>query len=73
MYIANQALDGSTAQNLLDKGEADAVAFGKEFIANPDLPLRLLKGAALNPQRSASFYGYGLSDPREGYTDYPSL
>ena len=61
------------ADELLAKGEADAVSFGKDFIANPDLPLRLYKRVPLNPQRMESFYGYGLSDHSVGYTDYPRL
>ncbi|HSD38997.1 MAG TPA: alkene reductase [Rhodocyclaceae bacterium] len=73
VYIANQGLSGEQAEALLAKGEADAIAFGKDFIANPDLPVRLLHNAALNPQRAESFYGYGLSDRRVGYVDYPVL
>ena len=73
VYIANQGLDRDLADELLAKGEADAVSFGKDFIANPDLPLRLYKGVPLNPQRMESFYGYGLSDHSVGYTDYPRL
>ncbi|MDB5802318.1 MAG: alkene reductase [Rhodocyclales bacterium] len=73
VYIANQGVTRERAEALLASGEADAVAFGKDFIANPDLPLRLLKEAPLNPQRAESFYGYGLSDHSVGYTDYPRL
>jgi len=69
VYIANQGFTGETAQRLLDAGEADAVAWGKLFIANPDLPRRLLTGAPLNPPDSTTFYG---GDAR-GYTDYPPL
>jgi 2,4-dienoyl-CoA reductase-like NADH-dependent reductase (Old Yellow Enzyme family) len=73
VYIANQGVSRAKAEALLASGEADAVAFGKDFIANPDLPLRLLKDAPLNPQRPESFYGYGIADARVGYTDYPRL
>ena len=73
VYIANQGISREKAEALLASGEADAVAFGKDFIANPDLPLRLLKDAPLNTQRPESFYGYGISDHRVGYTDYPRL
>jgi 2,4-dienoyl-CoA reductase-like NADH-dependent reductase (Old Yellow Enzyme family) len=73
VYIANQGLSGEQAEALLAKGEADAVAFGKDFIANPDLPARLLHKAPLNPQRAESFYGYGQADHRVGYVDYPAL
>lgn len=57
------------AASLIDKGLIDAVAFGRDFIANPDLVARLQQKAELNPQRPESFYGGGA----EGYTDYPSL
>ncbi|HEY3987362.1 alkene reductase [Cedecea sp.] len=57
------------AEDLIGKGLIDAVAFGRSFIANPDLVARLHKNAELNPQRPESFYGGGA----EGYTDYPSL
>jgi 2,4-dienoyl-CoA reductase-like NADH-dependent reductase (Old Yellow Enzyme family) len=73
VYIANQGVSKDKAEALIVSGEADAVAFGKDFIANPDLPARLLQNAALNPPRPESFYGYGISDPRVGYTDYPAL
>ena len=52
-----------------NKGLIDAVAFGRAYIANPDLVKRLQLKAELNPQRPESFYGGGA----EGYTDYPSL
>jgi len=73
VYIANQGLSRDKADALLASGEADAIAFGKDFIANPDLPSRLLQAAPLNPQRPESFYGYGQRDHRVGYTDYPAL
>jgi 2,4-dienoyl-CoA reductase-like NADH-dependent reductase (Old Yellow Enzyme family) len=69
VYIANQGLDPARAQALLDAGEADAVAWGKLFIANPDLPKRLRLGAALNAPVPETFYGGGPA----GYTDYPAL
>jgi N-ethylmaleimide reductase len=50
-------------------GVADLVAFGKAFIANPDLGRRLRAGAPLNVPDTATFYGGGAA----GYTDYPSL
>ena len=53
----------------LDAGWADAVAFGKLFIANPDLPERLQTGAPLNTPVPETFYAPGA----EGYTDYPVL
>jgi 2,4-dienoyl-CoA reductase-like NADH-dependent reductase (Old Yellow Enzyme family) len=50
-------------------GEADAVAFGQLFIANPDLPQRLRINAPLNQPQPETFYHPGA----EGYTDYPAL
>ncbi|MDO7841373.1 alkene reductase [Sphingomonas immobilis] len=57
------------AQAALDSGVADAIAFGRTFLANPDLPERLRSGAALNPSDPATWYSQGP----EGYTDYPAL
>jgi 2,4-dienoyl-CoA reductase-like NADH-dependent reductase (Old Yellow Enzyme family) len=69
VYVANEALDQQTGQQLLDDGRADAVAYGKLFIANPDLPIRFAKGAPLNKPNPETFYVQGAA----GYTDYPSL
>ncbi|MFM1885874.1 MAG: hypothetical protein RL026_1031 [Pseudomonadota bacterium] len=69
VYIANEGYDGAAAAQALDSGEADAVAFGKAFIANPDLPRRLAEGAPLNAPDFGTFYGTGAA----GYTDYPAL
>ncbi|HEV7759679.1 MAG TPA: alkene reductase [Acidimicrobiales bacterium] len=55
------------AQEVLDEGIGDLVAFGRLFLANPDLPRRFALGLALNPPDPATFYG---GDHR-GYTDYP--
>lgn len=55
------------AQAALDAGEADAIAFGRTFLANPDLPVRLADKLPLNPQREELFYIGGA----EGYIDYP--
>ncbi len=68
-YIANEKIDKAAAQRLLDAGEADAVAFGKAFLANPDLPRRLQLDAPLNEPDPATFYAPGP----KGYTDYPAL
>jgi 2,4-dienoyl-CoA reductase-like NADH-dependent reductase (Old Yellow Enzyme family) len=68
-FVANEAIDQKTGQQLLDEGKADAVAFGKLFIANPDLPARFAQGAALNRPEPNTFYASGP----HGYTDYPSL
>jgi 2,4-dienoyl-CoA reductase-like NADH-dependent reductase (Old Yellow Enzyme family) len=71
--IANEGFTGESAQAELNAGHADAVAFGKDFIANPDLPQRLKTGAALNPWHGETFYGHALPDQTVGYTDYPVL
>lgn len=68
-YIANEKFTLETATEVLAKGEADAVAFGVLYIANPDLPLRFAKGAPLNKPIPETFYASGST----GYTDYPSL
>lgn len=68
-YIANEKMTRESATQLLAAGEADAVAFGRLFIANPDLPRRLQLGAPLNAPRSETFY----HPSAEGYTDYPAL
>lgn len=56
-------------QDLVERGLIDAVAFGRDFIANPDLVERLAQGAPLNEQHPESFYG----GDAKGYTDYPFL
>lgn len=68
-YIANEKFTRESAEATLAAGEADAVAWGQLFIANPDLPQRFQLGAALNAPRPETFYGGGI----EGYTDYPAL
>jgi len=73
VFIANEAFTRESAQQAIDAGAADAVSFGKAFIANPDLPHRLVQNLPLNPPRPETFYGYGQPDPTVGYTDYPSL
>lgn len=69
VYIANESLDQAGGQTLLESGEADAVAYGKAFISNPDLPARFAQGAPLNAWNGNTFY----ADGAEGYTDYPAL
>lgn len=68
-YIANEKFTLETAKQVMAAGEADAVAFGVLFIANPDLPRRLASGAALNRPDQTTFYSAGA----KGYTDYPAL
>lgn len=69
IYIANEGFSFETANQAIAAGEADAVAFGKLFIANPDLPQRFALGAPLNEPDPSTFYATG---PR-GYTDYPAM
>jgi len=69
IYIANESFTFATANHAIEAGEADAVAFGTLFIANPDLPQRFALGAPLNSPDPSTFYGSG---PR-GYTDYPAM
>jgi N-ethylmaleimide reductase len=68
-YIANNGYDRESAAEAVAEGRADAVAFGKLFIANPDLVERFRLGAPLNEPDTATFYGGG----EKGYTDYPTL
>ena len=68
-YIANKVYDFELATKTLAANAADLIAFGKAFIANPDLVERLKRGAALNAPDKATFYGGGA----KGYTDYPVL
>lgn len=68
-YIANEKFTLETANRALAAGEADAVAFGTSFIANPDLPRRFALGAPLNLPDPSTFYCAGP----KGYTDYPKL
>ena len=58
-----------TAAATIEAGQADAIAFGRLFIANPDLPARIRMEADLNAYNRATFYGGGA----QGYTDYPRL
>ncbi|HEX4106310.1 MAG TPA: alkene reductase [Rhizomicrobium sp.] len=65
--IANEGFDFESANRLLAEGRADAVAFGKLAIANPDLPQRFAEGAPLNAWDAGTFYAGGA----KGYIDYP--
>jgi 2,4-dienoyl-CoA reductase-like NADH-dependent reductase (Old Yellow Enzyme family) len=69
VYIANEKFTYESAEQTVAAGEADAVAFGKLFIANPDLPQRFALQAPLNEPKVPLFYAGGA----EGYTDYPAL
>lgn len=69
IYIANNGYDRQMAIDAVESGRADAVAFGRQYIANPDLVQRLKQGAALNQPDPQTFYTPGPV----GYTDYPAL
>ncbi|MDH4612433.1 alkene reductase [Pseudomonas sp. BN102] len=66
--IAAGGFAGESAKAILEAGDADLVAFGRHFIANPDLPERLRNGWPLNPYDRETFFG----GTDVGYTDYPS-
>jgi N-ethylmaleimide reductase len=67
-WMVNNGYDLPLAEQSLHEG-ADLVAFGKPFIANPDLVERLRRGGPFNPPDKTTFYGGG----EKGYTDYPAL
>jgi 2,4-dienoyl-CoA reductase-like NADH-dependent reductase (Old Yellow Enzyme family) len=69
VYIANENFTVDSARDVILSGAADAVAFGKAAIANPDLVARFRNSAPLNQADTTTFYGEGPL----GYTDYPSL
>jgi N-ethylmaleimide reductase len=68
-WMVNNGYDKALAEAAVAQGRADAVAFGRPFISNPDLVRRLREGAALNAWDSKTFYGGGA----RGYIDYPAL
>ncbi|WP_221029129.1 alkene reductase [Actomonas aquatica] len=65
--ILNDSIDPDQGAGLVESGEADAVSWGRLYIANPDLAERLIEGAPLTEPNPDTFYGGGA----EGYTDYP--
>ena len=67
--ILNGAYDPERARNAIAAGDGDAVAFGRLYLANPDLPERIRRDGPYNEPDQATFYG---GDAR-GYTDYPTL
>ncbi|HQT47329.1 MAG TPA: alkene reductase [Acidocella sp.] len=69
VYIANEGFTLESAQATLAAGEADAIAWGKTYIANPDLVERFAHNAPLNAPDTSTFYTPGP----HGYTDYPAL
>jgi N-ethylmaleimide reductase len=67
--IAADGFTAESAQEYIRNGWAEAIAFGRNFLANPDLPRRIATGAGLNSYDRNTFYGGG----EKGYTDYPFL
>jgi N-ethylmaleimide reductase len=67
--IVNGGYDAQSGHAAIASGEADLVAFGVPFLANPDLPARYRANAALNTADPATFY----AGEEKGYTDYPAL
>jgi N-ethylmaleimide reductase len=65
--IAAGGFEPDTAEAVVEKGEADLVAFGRHFVANPDLPKRIKLGLPLNTYDRNTFYTFDS----HGYTDYP--
>jgi N-ethylmaleimide reductase len=65
--ISAGGFEPDTAEAILDQGDADAVAFGRHFVSNPDLPLRIKENLPLTDYDRNTFYTF---DSR-GYTDYP--
>jgi N-ethylmaleimide reductase len=68
-FISAGGYTKESGEAALEAGLADAIAYGRIYISNPDLAERFAQNAALNPYDRASFYGGG----EKGYTDYPSL
>jgi N-ethylmaleimide reductase len=68
-YFAGVGFDGPRAAEWVADGRADAILFGQAFIANPDLPQRLARGAPLAAADPGRFYAGGA----QGYVDYPAL
>lgn len=69
VFVANEKFTQAEGDKVIAEGKADAVLFGKLFIANPDLPLRFASGAELNRPDPQTFYTHG----EEGYIDYPAM
>jgi N-ethylmaleimide reductase len=69
LYVVNGGYDGPSGEAAIQTGHADAVAYGRAFLANPDLPRRLQLRAALNKPDPTTFYGGDAA----GYTSYPAL
>ena len=68
-FILSGGFDRARAESALTAGLGDLIAFGRPFLANPDLVIRMIRNASLNTPDMATFYTPGL----KGYTDYPAL
>lgn len=68
-FLAAGSFNRDNAAPKVDSGDADAIVFGRWYIANPDLPKRLAEGLELNPYDRTTFYG--ADPPSKGYVDYP--
>jgi N-ethylmaleimide reductase len=68
-YIVNGGFDAAAAAAVISKGEADLVAFGVPFLANPDLPYRYQNSKTLNAADPSTFY----TGEEKGYIDYQSV
>jgi len=68
-FIANVEMTRELGNHLIEAGLADSIAFGRPYIANPDLPDRFLTGASLNEINWPTVYASGPA----GYTDYPTI
>jgi N-ethylmaleimide reductase len=69
VFILAGGFDGASAEAALAAGQADLIAFGRPFLANPDLVERLRRKAELNAPDFGTFY----TADAKGYTDYPAL
>ena len=69
VLVLNSDYDAARGEAELAEGRADAITYGRPFLANPDLPARLRTDQALNPPNPETFYTQG----EKGYTDYPRL
>ena len=69
VLIGNMGYTAQEAEQAIQDGKLDAVAFGNAYIANPDLPERIKAGAALNTPDTSTYYSPGA----KGYTDYPTM
>ncbi len=69
IYLAGVGFDKERGERTLAEGGADAIVYGKLFLANPDLPERFRRDAPLNEWDESTFYTPG----EKGYTDYPTL